>query len=187
MALELVYETHSITTDNEAGIATGWNPGELSPRGRALAVVLGERRRNDGIDAIYVSDLGRALETARIAFEGSPIAVIPEPRLRECDYGEQNGITTELHATLRATHVDVPWPRGESYRDVTARTAALLEQLVERHDGGRVLWISHSACRFALDHLLGGRDLAEAVIAGMDWQPGWEYLVPSGWKAPIAP
>lgn len=30
MAVELVYETHSITTDNEAGIATGWLPRRLS-------------------------------------------------------------------------------------------------------------------------------------------------------------
>lgn len=187
MALELVYETHSITTDNEAGIATGWNHGELSALGREKAVNLGARRRDDGIDTIYVSDLGRALETARIAFEGSPIQVIPEPRLRECNYGEQNGLVTELHGPLRVTHVDVRWPDGESYRDVTRRTAALLEELVRRHDGGRILWVSHSACQFALQHLLAGRDLSEVVAAGMDWQPGWEYLVPSSWTAPSAP
>jgi hypothetical protein len=28
----LVYETHSITEDNERGIATGWLPGRLSER-----------------------------------------------------------------------------------------------------------------------------------------------------------
>lgn len=27
MTVEIVYETHSTTTDNEAGIATGWLPG----------------------------------------------------------------------------------------------------------------------------------------------------------------
>lgn len=184
MALELVYETHSITTDNEAGIATGWNPGELSPRGRELAVVLGERHRDDGIEAVYVSDLQRAVDTARIAFGDGAIPVIEEPRLRECNYGEQNGIGNALHGPLRPTHIDVPWPGGESYRDVVARTAALLEEHVERHDGGRILWVSHSACKFALDHLLLGRDLADVVDAGMEWQPGWEFRVPTGWKAP---
>ena len=187
MTLELVYETHSITTDNEAGIATGWNPGELSALGREKAVDLGERRGHDRIEAVYVSDLGRAVETATIAFAGSSIPVIHEPRLRECNYGEQNGIVNALHGPLRVTHVDDPWPGGESYRDVAARTAGLLEALVERHDGGRILWISHSACQFALEHLLGGRDLAEVVAGGMAWQPGWEYRVPSGWRAPIAP
>ena len=34
MAIELVYETHSTTIDNETGIATGWLEGTLSERGR---------------------------------------------------------------------------------------------------------------------------------------------------------
>ena len=32
MAIELVFETHSITEDNELGRATGWLPGRLSPQ-----------------------------------------------------------------------------------------------------------------------------------------------------------
>jgi glycolate oxidase iron-sulfur subunit len=40
--IELVYETHSLTLDNERGFATGWLPGELSPNGRELARELGE-------------------------------------------------------------------------------------------------------------------------------------------------
>jgi bisphosphoglycerate-dependent phosphoglycerate mutase len=43
--IELVFETHSLSTDNERGIATGWLDGELSERGRDLAGVLGRRRR----------------------------------------------------------------------------------------------------------------------------------------------
>lgn len=30
MTISVVFETHSITVDNEAGRATGWLPGELS-------------------------------------------------------------------------------------------------------------------------------------------------------------
>ena len=41
MAIELVFETHSITVDNEEGRATGWWPGRLSDQGRALAARLG--------------------------------------------------------------------------------------------------------------------------------------------------
>jgi broad specificity phosphatase PhoE len=58
MPLHLVFETHAITTDNEAGIATGWRQGELSARGRLTASELGRRRRNDGIAAVYVSASG---------------------------------------------------------------------------------------------------------------------------------
>ena len=54
MSVSIVYETHAISTDNEAGIATGWLPGRLSETGRTGARELGERRRDDGIAAIYV-------------------------------------------------------------------------------------------------------------------------------------
>jgi len=73
MNVELVYESHSLTEDNERGHATGWLDGRLSETGRLLAAELGERRRNDGIDAVFVSDLGRAVETAEIALGGTEI------------------------------------------------------------------------------------------------------------------
>jgi broad specificity phosphatase PhoE len=66
VSVEVVFETHSTTEDNEAGIATGWLPGRLSPAGRVRARELGERRRDDGIATVFVSDLGRAVETAEI-------------------------------------------------------------------------------------------------------------------------
>ena len=67
MATELVFEAHSTTVDNERGRATGWLPGQLSERGRAEARELGRRRVDDGIDAVFCSDLTRAAQTAAIA------------------------------------------------------------------------------------------------------------------------
>jgi broad specificity phosphatase PhoE len=89
--IELVYETHSITTDNEAGIATGWLPGRLSESGKAAARALGERRRDDRIELVFSSDLARAVETAEVAFAGSSLVIHEDARLRECNYGELNG------------------------------------------------------------------------------------------------
>jgi alpha-ribazole phosphatase/probable phosphoglycerate mutase len=182
VALQLVYETHAITTDNEAGIATGWLPGELSARGREAAAELGARRRNDGLAAVYVSDLARAVETARIAFAGSAIPVHQDRRLRECNYGRMNGSPNEVQQPRRVDHLDVPWPGGESYREVVARTRELLRDLVGAWDASRVLVIAHSANRWSLDHLLLGRDLRELATAEFDWQPGWEYEVQSDWR-----
>ena len=184
MSVELVYETHAITTDNEAGIATGWLPGELSVAGHASARQLGERRGDDGLAAVYVSDLARALETARIAFEGSPLPIIEDARLRECNYGRLNGMPRELLDGERASHIDEPWPGGERYVDVVARTASFLEDLARTAEARRVLVIAHSANEWALEHLLLGADLGERVAAGMAWQPGWEFVVPTGWRAP---
>lgn len=169
--LELIYETHSTTTHNEQGLATGWLPGELSGAGRDQAVQLGARRRD--ADAVFSSDLGRALETVAIAFGGSDVPVFYDWRLRECDYGVLNGAPTgELEA---AKHVDVPYPGGESYRDVVARVASFLDDLRSRWDGKRVLVVSHAAPRWALQHLLEGTPLEQVAGAPFDWQPGWEF------------
>ena len=121
MAIELVFETHSTTVDNEQGHATGWRPGQLSERGRAQARQLGHRRVGDGITAVFSSDLARAAETASVAFGAAMIPVLHDWRLRECDYGRCNGMpVAELHAGRRE-HLDQPYPDGESWRQAVAR------------------------------------------------------------------
>ena len=179
MAIELVYETHAITTDNENGIATGWLPGELSPSGLESAAELDRRRRDDRLTAIHVSDLARARETVRIAFAGIDLPVVVDARLRECNYGELNGMPRARLDLERVRHVDEPWPGGESYRDVVARMRDFLDDLRRDRDGARILVVAHSANQWALDHLLLGADLASRAAEGMTWQPGWEYLVPT--------
>ncbi|MGE5263099.1 MAG: histidine phosphatase family protein [Acidobacteriota bacterium] len=56
--------------------ATGWHHGRLSDKGRLLAKELGERRCNDGIQAVFTSDLRRALETAEIAPGDTSIPIL---------------------------------------------------------------------------------------------------------------
>lgn len=175
--MRIVYETHATTTDNENGIATGWLPGQLSERGRATAREMGERRRTDAIDVVYVSDLRRALETVEIAFDATNVPVRVDARLRECNYGAQNGMTRDRLDRERSAHVTIPWPEGESYLDVVDRTRALLGELRAEWNHRRVLLIGHSANRLALDHLLLGDDLAELLRADFEWQPGWEYIL----------
>jgi broad specificity phosphatase PhoE len=177
--VELVYETHATSVDNERGIATGWLDGELSARGREQALELGRRRRDDGVSAVYASDLGRAVETAGLAFAGTNIPVRQDRRLRECDYGELNGAPVAEVAAVRRRHLDEPFPGGESCRQVVERTRAFLADVARRHDGERIVVIAHSANRWALDHLVNGTPLEELVDAPFAWQPGWLYLVPA--------
>jgi broad specificity phosphatase PhoE len=173
--IELVYETHSMTTDNEQGIATGWLPGRLSEAGRGYARALGERRRNDGLAAVFASDLTRAVETAEIAFAGSGLEVRLDPRLRECNYGELDGRPVSEIDVERLHRIDEPFPGGESYRDVVDRTQSFLEGLSPEFDGSRVLLIAHSANRWALEHLVLGTALDDLVAAPFEWQEGWIY------------
>ncbi|HET9115724.1 MAG TPA: histidine phosphatase family protein [Gaiellaceae bacterium] len=173
--LAVVFETHSTSEDNEAGIATGRLPGELSARGREQAAELGERRRDDGLDAVFTSDLRRAVETAGIAFAGSPLRPLVDERLGECDYGELNGTAGPLHDRL--AHLDVPYPGGESWRQAVDRVAGFLDELRRERAGERVLVIGHSATRFALEVVANGRELEEVAAEPFSWRPGWEYFL----------
>jgi len=175
VAIALVFETHSASEDNERGRATGWLPGRLSERGRAQARELGLRRRDDGIAAVFSSDLSRAAETASIAFGGSAIPVLHDWRLRECDYGQCSGMpAAELHAS-RPDYVDRPYPGGESWRQAVARVARFLGDLPLRWSGMRVLVVGHVATRWGLDHVIGGADVEDLAVADFAWQEGWEY------------
>ncbi len=175
MAIEIVLETHSTSEDNERGIAAGWNHSRLLDTGRAQAGALGVRRRNDGIRAVFTSDLRRAVETAQIAFATTSIPVFTDWRLRECDYGEWNGSPRQQVHGSRHLYLNVPYPGGESWRQAVARVGRFLGDLPLRWDGARVLVIGHIATRWAFEHYLNGVPLETLAEAPFVWQEGWEY------------
>lgn len=177
MAIEVVFETHSTTVDNEQGRATGWLPGQLSAQGHAQARQLGRRREDDGITAVFSSDLARAAQTAAIAFGQSAVPVLHDWRLRECDYGSRNGMpASELHAG-RLEHLDQPYPGGESWRQAVTRVSRFLTDLPLRWNGRRVLVIGHVATRWGLDHFISGVPLESLAREDFAWQEGWEYRI----------
>lgn len=175
MAIALVFETHAMTVDNELGRATGWLPGELSGQGRVQARDIGGRRRDDGIAAVFSSDLHRAIQTASIAFDGSGIPVLHDWRLRECDYGQLNGMPADEMHRGRLGHLDRPYPSGESWRQAVARVGRFLADLPLRWDGQRVLVIGHVATRWGLDHFIDGAPLEDLIGQDFAWREGWEY------------
>jgi 2,3-bisphosphoglycerate-dependent phosphoglycerate mutase len=175
MATTIVFETHALSEDNERGVASGWAHGRLSEHGRRLAAQLGDRRRNDGIAAVFSSDLRRAVETTAIAFPSGDPPVLLDWRLRECDYGDRNGTPADKHIPDRVRYVDEPYPGGESWRQATARAARWLDDLTLRWMGARVLLVGHVATRWALDHHLNGVPLETLVAADFAWREGWEY------------
>jgi broad specificity phosphatase PhoE len=175
MSLQIVFETHSISEDNERGIASGWNHSRLSARGRELARELGRRRRDDRLAAVFTSDLQRAVETAEIAFAGAVTPIFHDWRLRECNYGELNGRPRADLERARARYLDVPYPGGESWREAVRRVGAILDDLSPRWQDTRILIIGHLATRWTLEHRLNGVALEDLIGAPFRWQPGWEY------------
>jgi 2,3-bisphosphoglycerate-dependent phosphoglycerate mutase len=177
MAIQVVFETHAPSVDNERRVATGWLPGELSTRGRAAAAALGERRRDDGLAAVFTSDLRRAMQTAAIAFADSDIPVFVDWRLRECDYGRLNGAPADdVHAD-RGRYLRSSYPDGESWLQAVQRVSGLVDDLPSRWAGRRVLVIGHLATRWGLETLLNGVTLEQLAREQFRWREGWEYRV----------
>src|SRR2546430_7795311 len=76
--------------ENPQGVIYGHLPGFfLSQQGRAQATAVGQALRESGIRRIVHSPLDRARETAEIvsAQLPAPVPLIPEPELREAEFG----------------------------------------------------------------------------------------------------
>jgi 2,3-bisphosphoglycerate-dependent phosphoglycerate mutase len=178
MSIEIVFETHALSEDNERGIATGWLPGRLSAGGRQNAARMGERRRDDGIAAVFTSDLRRASQTAQIAFGDTDIPILHDWRLRECDFGQRNGTPAVEIRKDREAYVDRPYPGGESHRQAVRRVTGLLTDLPTRWAGQRVMIIGHLATHRALEHLINHARLEDLIAAEFTWREhGWDYLL----------
>jgi 2,3-bisphosphoglycerate-dependent phosphoglycerate mutase len=176
MPIDIVFETHALTEDNENGVATGWLPGRLSATGRANAAEMGRRRGHDGIAAVFCSDLRRSVETAEIAFAGTDIPVLFDWRLRECDFGTLNGSPGAALRATRTQYIDRPFPAGESHRQAIHRVAGLLTDLPSRWAGQRVMLIGHLATYRALEHVADSVPIEDTVTADFTWRPeGWQY------------
>jgi 2,3-bisphosphoglycerate-dependent phosphoglycerate mutase len=178
MPIEIVFETHALSEDNERGVATGWLPGRLCARGRELAAQMGQRRRGDGICAVFTSDLRRAAETAQIAFGETGIPILYDWRLRECDFGQRNGTPASEFPKDRAQHLDRPYPGGESHRQAVRRVTGALDDLPTRWAGQRVMIIGHLATYRALEWVAHHIALEDQLAAEFTWRGhGWEYVL----------
>jgi probable phosphoglycerate mutase len=131
----------------------------LSQRGRSQAAAVANRVAamvsSAGVPpaVIVTSPLSRASATAaEIAGALGGAAVISEPALIECDYGDWDGHTfaevrrrwpDEFQAWLASTAVAPPG--GESFEAVTQRVRPVVSRLLAEHAGMLVPVISHVA------------------------------------------
>lgn len=173
--LTIVYESHSASTDNETGLASGHYDAELSPRGREQAKALGVRYAQTELSAIFCSDLRRSYETAEIAFAGCGLPIIQDSRLRECDYGALTRHPRAEVGPAKVRYLARPFPGGESYQQVVIRVKSFLQDLLAGHDGERVMIVDHTAVPHVLEHLIRRVPLHDAVAMERGWQPGWIY------------
>ncbi|HWZ65170.1 MAG TPA: histidine phosphatase family protein [Patescibacteria group bacterium] len=179
MSLRITYFVHSTTTDNKNHLATGWLPGELSEAGLEQATRLGAQVADNKFDAVFCSDLKRAVDSAQLGF-GDKYKIIQDRRLRECNYGDMNGKPDTFKDNLEA-FIYQSFPNGESYKDAEVRIKSFLEFLKQNYDGKHIAIVAHQAPQLALDVLIKGKTWRQAIEEdwrkSKAWQPGWEYEV----------
>jgi broad specificity phosphatase PhoE len=176
--MKITYFVHSITRDNERGLASGWQQGELSEEGIKRAKALRKDVQSRPFEAVFCSDLQRAVDSTDLFFEGK-FPVFIDWRLRECNYGTLDGRPAkDFKKNREQEYIDTPYPAGESYKEVEARIASFLNDIA-RFPYGHIAIVAHQAPQLALDVLLKKQSWQEAIEHDwrktMSWQPGWDY------------
>lgn len=172
--VNIIFEAHATSLDNENNLSSGHNDIELSPLGLQQAKELGKRYVNDNFDAIFCSDLQRSYKTAEIAF-GNRSPIIQDKRLRECDYGDLTKHPSEEVESIKVKYISNPFPNGESYEQTSARMKSFLEYLLKNYNNKKVMIIGHRATQYGLEYWINGVSLKESITKNWKWQPGWKY------------
>ena len=123
----------------------------LNAAGHTQSESLAEQLNSHIFDTLYSSDLLRAIQTAEIVGARLDLRVQVEPRLREINQGEWEGMLgsdiARLYPAQWAARERDPLnahpPGGESVVEVAARAWAAAADIARRHLGGAALVVSH--------------------------------------------
>jgi broad specificity phosphatase PhoE len=173
--VKIIFEAHSTSLDNEAGLSSGRFDVGLSRVGKQQAKELGARYEGKKIDVVFCSDLRRSHDTAKLAFGQRDVKIIKDARLSEIDYGDFTRHASKEVEGLRKLYIDKPFPDGQSYTETTKAMKYFLLDLLKKYNGHTVMIIGHRATQYALENLVNDIELEKAVTAPWTWQPGWTY------------
>lgn len=142
---------HGETQWNKMGIQQGQLDSPLTPKGMTQARQLGELLEDRGIQRIYCSDLGRAVQTAREINRSLNLPVEYVKGLRERHLGTMQGMTKreyqdnhpEEWQAFQTGDPDYCFPQGESARQRVRRTVNAMEEICASNPGGVLLVVTH--------------------------------------------
>ncbi len=143
---------HGQSAGNAEGRFGGHSATPLSDLGFQQATTTAEALARERIDAIYSSDLLRAVQTAQPLADLLGLPIIQTPAFRERHVGVLEGLTfdesKELHPddyyALVNRNINHTITKGESYRHLLRRANRELGQIIDAHRGERVAVFSHT-------------------------------------------
>jgi len=159
----LILVRHGQSVWNDEGRYQGQQDIPLSPLGRLQARRLRQRLAGEQIDAVYSSDLIRAVETAETIVQGRGLTVEKCPELREAYFGDWEGLTFEevaakdgekLSRLMAEPHLVAP-ADGESLPELQRRVCSWLDETFLRHQGAFLVVSHYGPLKSLLCHFLG--------------------------------
>lgn len=162
---EIVVVRHGQTLANRTGVLQGQFDTPLDEVGFIQAEAIAERLKEDHFDAVYSSDLGRAMDTAKAIVKYHPaLTVIPSPELREWNLGDLQGKEykdllvqyPDIMAAFKSDGAVPPIPNGECLADFQKRVSDFMDQIAGENVGKRILFVSHGgATQRMFTHVTG--------------------------------
>ena len=175
MRIYLVRHGESVT--NRTGLFTGQSDVPLTELGERQAACVSSFFKDIPLEAVYSSDLSRAMETIRGAAQSQGLTVQPECDLREVYAGEWEGKHfTELPKLYpedyRVWQEDLGASRctgGESMVEAVGRADKAMRRIAEAHPNTAVAVASHGGIIRGLISLWVHGDLKH--VREMPWAP----------------
>ncbi|HHW04090.1 MAG TPA: alpha-ribazole phosphatase [Thermoanaerobacterales bacterium] len=143
---------HGETLWNKESKYQGQSNIPLSDNGRLQAKRLSERLKEQKIDAIYASDLHRAMETAEIIAAPHRLEVFPTREMRELNFGIWEGFTFdeivkrwpgEMERWRRDPYNERP-EGGETMAELCCRTSMFLKNAANAYPDKNILVVTHA-------------------------------------------
>lgn len=142
---------HGETAWNVEGRFQGQSDTPINETGRQQADALGRYLKGKNLQAIYTSDLIRALDTSRIIAAYHNVDIKPDPRLRELNFGSWEGMD---YYEIQSKHpiVLTEWqenilktapPGGESLEQLAKRVQVVYEHIISIDLKDEILIVAH--------------------------------------------
>lgn len=145
--MKLYVVRHGESIGNVTNILQGQLNFDLTDVGYMQAQKIAQRLKNHSFDAIYSSDLRRALYTAQHINQHHNKEIIIDPQLRELTHGIDEGRSKsrveEEFLEQYQTDSNFKFEQGESFNELITRITPVYEALLENHKGQEVLVVCH--------------------------------------------
>mgnify|MGYP000846971038 CR=1 FL=1 len=158
MKTRLIFVRHAEAEGNMTRRFHGWTDSELTEKGHLQAKRVAERLKDMDIDAVYSSNLKRAMQTAGYIAEVKGLQIKSSNKLREINGGDWENVPfSELpvrwpveYETFESRPYEHKMPNGESMEEFQKRLVSEVMSIISENEGKNICIVTHGTAIRAL-------------------------------------